>query len=131
MSSNKMSSKKTPRNTPGRLHHFKNNILYVSNKTIKHDRMHTNKNKRASVKIILDKNILKPFGYTNIAKLSKPERQQILNKALASKIKPVTILRRLNALYVFNKNNNTKLASKFKNDMIYVKKSDAYKARLD
>ena len=130
-----------------RIHHFKNTIIYAptnnrncnrtskkncrtskSNKSSESNKS-SKTNKSETVKIILDNNKLEKFGYTDIQSLTKDKRTAALDKALQSGLKPVSVMRRLNALYIFNKNNNIKLASKFRQDMQYVRNSQAYKKR--
>jgi hypothetical protein len=58
-------------------------------------------------------------------KLKLQERRKELIKLIKTKKKdyaPIKILRRLNVLYIFNKNKNPELAQKFRRDFKYVKK---------
>ena len=44
-------------------------------------------------------------------------------------IKPLSLFRRLNALYVLNKNTNPGLAMRFRRDSKWIKKTDKYLSR--
>lgn len=76
----------------------------------------------------LEKGDLKPFGYHDVAKMTKSARQTALKKALAH-IKPLPLYRKLNALYVVNENKNPSLARIFKDDSNWVKTTKEYMNR--
>ena len=75
---------------------------------------------------VLQKGELTRYGYH----ADKPEkkRHQSLNKALTY-IKPLSVYRKLNAIYVLNKNKNPIAAKTYKNDAEWVKTTDAYMKR--
>ena len=60
-------------------------------------------------------------GYKHINSLSLMERRNALKKAV-EKFTPLSVFRRLNALYVLNKNTNKTLSKLFLRDRNYVKK---------
>jgi len=76
----------------------------------------------------LEKGDLKNFGYKNIKTLTINERQRALDKAL-KKTKPLSLFRKINALYVLNENKDPLLAKKFKDDRDYIKTTNEYKNR--
>jgi hypothetical protein len=78
------------------------------------------------VKIHLEKNALPGYSLS----LKKDERRKILNK-LAKKLGWVNIVRKLNVLFIYNKNKHPKTANKFKQDMKYIQKqfSPKYKTQ--
>ena len=65
----------------------------------------------------LEKGTLTKFGYS--MKKSQQSRHTSLKKAIKS-VKPLSIYRKLNALYVLNKNKHPDNAKIFKNDAEYV-----------
>lgn len=77
---------------------------------------------------VLEKDILKKYGYHNVKDLSKVQRHTALKKAL-KKIKPLSLMRRLNALAVLNKDQNPRLSKIFKSDSEWIKTTDEYKNR--
>lgn len=77
----------------------------------------------------LDKGVLHKYGYENVKDKTTRERRIALNKALANGIKPLSLFRRINALYVLNKNQDPKLAMIFKKDRDFIKTTSAYKKR--
>lgn len=81
-------------------------------------------------KFVLEKDVLAKYGYTDVKSLTKIERQQCLKKAL-KKLKPLSLMRRLNALSVLNKDQNPKLSKLFKDDSEWIKTTDEYKHRND
>ena len=70
------------------------------------------------IKIHLEKNALP--GYS--LQLTKKERRLILNK-LVKQFGWVNIVRKLNVLYIYNKNKHPTTADKFRRDMKYIQKS--------
>lgn len=67
------------------------------------------------IKIHLEKNALPGYSLS----LKQDERHKILSK-LAKKLGWVNIVRKLNVLYIYNKNNHPETATKFKQDMKYI-----------
>lgn len=78
---------------------------------------------------VLEPEVLKRFGYEKVAQMSRAGRHVALDKAVKSGLKPLSVLRRLNALYVLNKNSNPELAAKFREDVNYVRSTKEYQAR--
>ena len=70
--------------------------------------------------VILEKDALKKFGYSDIVDKSFEERKKALKKALL-KIKPLSIYRRLIAISTLNKNKNPKLYKKLQEDIKWLK----------
>lgn len=79
---------------------------------------------------VLEKDVLAKYGYVDVKSLTKTERQHCLKKAL-KKLKPLSLMRRLNALSVLNKDQNPKLSKIFKDDSEWIKTTDDYKHRND
>jgi len=69
------------------------------------------------VKIHLEKNALPGYSLS----IKKDERRKILDK-LVNKFGWVNIVRKLNVLYIYNKNKHPKTAMKFRRDMKYIQK---------
>ena len=69
---------------------------------------------------VLEKGTLTKYGYH--ANLTEEERHNVLNKALVD-IKPLSLYRKLNALYVLNKNKDKHLAQLYRNDANFVRAS--------
>lgn len=76
----------------------------------------------------LEKGDLEKFGYDDVKNLTKSQRQSALKKAL-KKIKPLSLFRKINALYVLNENKDPKLAKIFKDDRDFIKTTPEYKNR--
>jgi hypothetical protein len=72
-----------------------------------------------NVLFYLEKGTLTKFGYS--MKNSQQSRHKSLKKAIKS-VKPLSIYRRLNALYVLNKNKHPDNAKIFKDDAEWLKK---------
>jgi hypothetical protein len=64
-----------------------------------------------------------------VKSLTVLQRHRALKSALADGVEPLALFRRLNVLYVFNKNTNPVVAAKFKADATYVKNTKEYKHR--
>jgi len=64
---------------------------------------------------VLEKDVLSKYGYQNIRQMKLSSRRRALSRAIKY-IKPLSVLRRINALYVLNKNQNPKLAQTLRND---------------
>jgi len=77
---------------------------------------------------VLEKDVLKKYGYVDVKNLSKQQRQTALKKSLKN-IKPLSLMRRLNALSVLNKDQNEKLSKLFKDDAEWVKTTKEYQNR--
>ncbi len=52
---------------------------------------------------LMEKDVLKPFGYENVLSMDKLSRQKALKKAIQT-IKPLSIYRRIIAITTLNKN---------------------------
>jgi len=76
----------------------------------------------------LEKDVLKPYGYQNVANMSMNDRHRALKRALVD-IKPLPLFRRINALYVLNENQNPDLARVFKADRDFIKTTSEYAMR--
>jgi len=66
---------------------------------------------------ILEKNTLRGFGYSSFKNVL--ERHESLKKAVKN-IGKNTVIKKLNAVAILNKNTNPKIAGKFKADMQWV-----------
>jgi len=80
-------------------------------------------------RFVLEKGTLSRFGYHDIKNLKQSERRASLKKAI-NKLKPTTVMKKVNALYVLNKNKDSKLARLFKKDVKYVRSLPKYKNSL-
>ena len=76
---------------------------------------------------VLEKGALTKYGYH--ADLSENDRHQALSRALADGLKPLSLFRKLNALYVLNKNKNRALAKLYRTDAKWIKDTPEYMAR--
>ena len=74
---------------------------------------------------IMEKDVLKPFGYTKIESLSVLERKKALKKAI-QKIKPLSIYRRIIAIATLNENKNKKLFDILRADAEWIKTQPEY-----
>lgn len=70
----------------------------------------------------LRKGDLTKYGYQNVIQLSKEKRRQILKKCL-QEYGPLSIFRKLNAVYIYNKNTNPEISEIFKEDRDWIKKT--------
>ena len=77
-----------------------------------------NTSHKCNVIFHLEKGTLSKFGYA--MKKSEESRHKALKKAIQS-VKPLSIYRRLNALYVLNKNKHPENAKIFKDDAEWLK----------
>lgn len=85
-----------------------------------------NRNTKGEKKIILmEKDILKSFGYTNVEAMSKTSRHSALRKAIKN-IKPLSIYRRVVAIATLNKNKNEKLYNILREDADWIKTQPEY-----
>lgn len=78
---------------------------------------------------VLEKGVLEKYGYKNISELTEKQRHQALNNALED-IEPLPLYRRINALYILQRNSNPDLAARFRDDAEYVKRTKAYANRV-
>jgi hypothetical protein len=76
---------------------------------------------------VLEKGTLIKYGYH--ADISENDRHQALSRALADGLKPLSLYRKLNALYVLNKNQNRALAKLYRKDANWIKDTPEYMAR--
>lgn len=77
----------------------------------------------------LEEDVLKKFGYEKVKQMTELQRHRSLKRALKGGIKPLPLFRRINALYVLNKNQDPALAKLFRKDRDYVKTTNEYKNR--
>ena len=77
---------------------------------------------------VLEKGALSNYGYEHVHNLSKDERRKALKRALKY-IQPLSLMRRVNALYVLNKDQNPSLAKIFHGDAKWIKTTEAYQNR--
>ena len=70
---------------------------------------------------------LSRFGYFNVASLTRDERRQALAKAVAV-FGSLSIWKKINVLYVYNKYTNPGLSAKFNEDKNWIKKTYGLKA---
>ena len=73
--------------------------------------------------------VLEGYGYYGIKNLTQGQRRKALNRALDDGFEPLSLFRRINALYVLNKNQDPGIAELFKKDRDYVKTTKAYAER--
>lgn len=72
---------------------------------------------------VLKKGLLTKYGYH--ADLSETERHQALQRALGE-FSPLSLYRKLNAIYVLNKNRDKKRAHIFRSDANWLKTTPEY-----
>ena len=72
---------------------------------------------------VLKKGLLTKYGYH--ADLTEPARHQALRRSFAT-ITPLSLYRKLNAVYVLNKNRDKKRALIFRSDANWVKTTPEY-----
>lgn len=77
---------------------------------------------------VLEKGTLTQYGYH--ANLTEEERHKALKKALVD-IKPLSVYRKLNALYVLNKNKDASLANLYRKDADWVQTTPEYTHRSE
>ena len=83
--------------------------------------------KKGKQLFVLEKGSLTQYGYH--ANLEEKERHMALKRAVGI-IKPLSVYRKLNAIYVLNKNRNPKMAILYKGDAEWVKTTPEYKERV-
>ena len=74
---------------------------------------------------ILEKDVLKKYGYEDVNNLTEKERHTALEKAIKDN-KPVSIFRRVQALATLNKNKDPELDEKFKEDAKWIQHQNIY-----
>ena len=74
---------------------------------------------------LMEKDVLKPFGYSNIESLSVEQRQKALKKAIRA-VKPLSIYRRIIAIATLNKNKDLKLYKILRQDADWIKTQVEY-----
>jgi len=74
---------------------------------------------------LMEKDVLKPFGYHNVELLSKSARKEALKKAIKA-IKPLSIYRRIIAISTLNKNKDEKLYKILREDADWIKSQPEY-----
>lgn len=77
---------------------------------------------------VLRSGTLGKFGYHNVENMSREQRHRALHKALVG-MSPLSVYRKLNAIYLVNRNTNPKIAKTFKIDSEWVKKQKEYIGR--
>lgn len=81
--------------------------------------------KGAKLITLMEKDVLKPFGYENIHTMTKAQRQKALKKAIQT-IKPLSIYRRIIAIATLNKNKDAKLYEILREDAKWIKTQPEY-----
>ena len=74
---------------------------------------------------VLEKGTFGKYGYHDVAHMTRQERHKALHKALKD-IPPLTVYRKLNAVYLVNRNTNPNISATFKKDSEWVKKQTEY-----
>ncbi len=77
---------------------------------------------------VLEKGTLSHYGYSNIKLLNQKERHIALSRAL-NDIKPLSLFKKLNALYVLNQNKDPEFAEILKKDRDWIKTTPKYSSR--
>lgn len=80
-------------------------------------------------KIYVERERLGKYGYGDVVNTPASIRQKSLKKAIDSGEKPLSVMRRLNALSTLNKNVNPQLADELKRDANWIKQMPEYKKR--
>lgn len=68
----------------------------------------------------LKKGLLTKFGYQNVTQLSLEQRHEALQKAIRA-YGPLSVFRKLNAVYVYNRKTNPSHSKIFKTDALWVR----------
>jgi hypothetical protein len=76
--------------------------------------------KKGTPLFVLEKNVLSKYGYSKILSMKVSDRKSALLKAIKH-LKPLSVARRLNALYVLNKIKSPKLAKVLRDDFMWLK----------
>ena len=74
---------------------------------------------------LMEKDVLKPFGYKNVESMNKSDRQKALKKAIKT-IKPLSIYRRIIAIATLNKNKDLGLYKILRDDAKWIKTQPEY-----
>jgi hypothetical protein len=77
---------------------------------------------------ILEKGTLGKYGYHDVEHMSQKERHDALHRALKD-MSPLSVYRKLNAVYLVNRNTNPNISATFKTDSEWVKKQPEYIGR--
>jgi hypothetical protein len=78
----------------------------------------------------IEPHVLSKYGYHNILNLTERQRHNALMKALKDNIKPVSLLRRVNALAILQKNTNPELSNILREDIDYIRSTKIYQNRF-
>jgi hypothetical protein len=78
--------------------------------------------------VLMEKDVLKKYGYDDIVHLTKNERHRALRKAIRAN-KPLSIYRRIIAISTLNKNTNPKLYKILREDAEWIKTQPEYIAK--
>ena len=76
---------------------------------------------------LMEKDVLKPFGYTKIETMGKTARREALKKAIKA-VKALSIYRRIIAIATLNKNKDEKLYKILREDAEWIKTQPEYLA---
>ena len=77
---------------------------------------------------VLEKGTLGKYGYHDIEHMTQKERHIALHRALKD-MSPLSVYRKLNAVYLVNRNTNPNISTTFKKDSEWVKKQPEYIGR--
>ena len=77
---------------------------------------------------VLEKGTLGKYGYHDIEHMTQKERHTALHRALKD-MSPLSVYRKLNAVYLVNRNTNPNVSTTFKKDSEWVKKQPEYIGR--
>lgn len=88
------------------------------------------KGKGKKLPFVLEKGILKKFGYSDVKHLSSHERHNILRKVNRHIKNPLSLFRKLNAVATLNRNQDPELANIFKHDARWVRDELGLSSRL-
>jgi hypothetical protein len=96
-------------------------------RSVKARRKITSRSSNCKQLFALEKGTLTKYGYH--ADISENDRRQALSRALADGLKPLSLYRKINALYILNKNQNRALAKLYRQDAKWIKDTPEYMAR--
>ena len=77
---------------------------------------------------VLEKGTLGKYGYHDVENMTQQKRHEALHRALKD-MSPLSVYRKLNAVYLVNRNTNPTISSTFKKDSEWVKKQPEYIGR--
>jgi len=77
---------------------------------------------------VLEKGTLGKYGYHDVENMTQKERHNALHRALKD-MSPLSVYRKLNAVYLVNRNTNPNVSATFKTDSEWVKKQPEYIGR--